>query len=95
MDCHIRLIYFTQLTVGDMGVNDLLFRVRDLQQRPAILGAMSILGIGFAIFALSSFPPTRLFGGLVASGLVLSAMLALKVLPSVAGGRPSENSQET
>lgn len=58
------------------------------QQRPAILGAMAILAAGFAIFALSSFPPTRLFGGLVAAGMVLSAYFALQVLPILASWVP-------
>jgi uncharacterized protein len=54
------------------------------QQRPAIVGAMSILAAGFGIFVLSSFPPTRRFGLLVAAGSLLSAAMALRVLPWLA-----------
>ncbi|MBZ0110932.1 MAG: MMPL family transporter [Thermoanaerobaculia bacterium] len=62
------------------------------QQRPAILGAMAILAAGFAIFALSSFPPTRVFGGLVTVGLLLSAFFALQVLPTLASWLPRNSS---
>jgi predicted RND superfamily exporter protein len=55
-----------------------------VEQRPAILGAMSILAAGFGIFVLSSFPPTQRFGVLVASGSLVSAAMALGVLPWLA-----------
>jgi len=58
------------------------------QQRPAIVGAMSIVAAGFAIFALSSFPATRRFGLLVASGSLVSALMALKVLPFLGSKEP-------
>ena len=48
---------------------------------------MSILAAGFAIFALSSFPATRRFGLLVASGSLVSALMALKVLPFLGAWR--------
>ena len=54
------------------------------EQRPAIVGAMSILATGFGIFVLSSFPPTRRFGVLVAAGALSSAVMALVVLPYLA-----------
>ena len=54
------------------------------EMRPAIVGAMSILAAGFGIFVLSSFPPTRRFGVLVAVGSLVSAAMALVVLPYLA-----------
>ena len=61
------------------------------QMRQPIVGAMVILAIGFGIFVLSSFPPTRRFGMLVAIGTLASAAMALVVLPFLAtvgsGGR--------
>lgn len=55
-----------------------------VQMRPPVVGAMSILALGFGIFVLSSFPPTRRFGTIVALGSLLSAVMALQVLPWIA-----------
>ncbi len=52
-----------------------------LQMRRPIVGAMLILAAGFGIFLLSSFPPTQRFGLLVAAGTLISAVMALIVLP--------------
>ncbi len=52
-----------------------------LQMRQPIVGAMLILAAGFGIFLLSSFPPTQRFGMLVAAGTLISAVMALVVLP--------------
>ncbi len=46
-----------------------------------IVGAVGILALGFGLFALSSFPPTRRFGIAVVVGLVSAAGLTLVVLP--------------
>lgn len=54
------------------------------QMRQPILGAMAILAAGFGIFVLSSFPPTQRFGTLVAAGTLISAVMALVVLPFAA-----------
>lgn len=51
------------------------------QMRRPIVGAMLILAAGFGIFTLSSFPPTQRFGLLVAAGTLVSAVMALVVLP--------------
>lgn len=51
------------------------------QMRRPIIGAMLILAAGFGIFLLSSFPPTQRFGTLVAAGTLISAVMALVVLP--------------
>ena len=59
------------------------------QQLPAIVSAMAILATGFTIFLLSSFPPTQRFGGLVAAGMLLSAVFALQILPWIASTRPT------
>jgi predicted RND superfamily exporter protein len=50
-----------------------------------------VIGAGFAIFALSSFPPTQRFGLVVLSGTVIDILSNLFVLPVLAGaefGRP-------
>ena len=54
------------------------------QMRIPIVGAMLILAAGFGIFVLSSFPPTQRFGLLVATGTMISAVMALLVLPFLA-----------
>ncbi len=54
------------------------------QMRAPIVGAMLILAAGFGIFVLSSFPPTQRFGLLVAAGTMISALMALVVLPFLA-----------
>lgn len=51
------------------------------QMRQPIVGAMAILATGFGIFVLSSFPPTQRFGAMVAAGTLISAVMALYVLP--------------
>ncbi len=55
-----------------------------------VTGAIGILSLGFGLFALSSFPPTRRFGIAVVVGLASAAVLTLVVLPylaSVSGKR--------
>jgi len=47
----------------------------------AIVGAATILALGFGLFGLSSFPPTRRFGVAVVIGLAAAAALTLVVLP--------------
>ncbi len=54
------------------------------RMRYPIVGAMLILAAGFGIFVLSSFPPTQRFGLLVAAGTMISAFMALVVLPFLA-----------
>ncbi len=54
------------------------------RMRAPIVGAMLILAAGFGIFVLSSFPPTQRFGVLVAAGTLVSAVMALRVLPYLA-----------
>ncbi|HEX9730476.1 MAG TPA: MMPL family transporter [Thermoanaerobaculia bacterium] len=54
------------------------------QMRQPIVGAMLILAAGFGIFVLSSFPPTQRFGSIVAAGTLISAAMALLVLPYLA-----------
>jgi uncharacterized protein len=50
-----------------------------------------VIGAGFAIFALSSFPPTQRFGLVVLAGTVVDILANLFVLPMLAGaefGKP-------
>lgn len=63
------------------------------QMRQPIVGAMVILATGFGIFVLSSFPPTQRFGTMVAAGTLISAVMALLVLPFLA--RSPQDSPET
>ena len=46
-----------------------------------VLGAATLLAVGFGLFGLSSFPPTRRFGIAVVVGLVAATVLTLVVLP--------------
>ena len=50
-----------------------------------VLGTMTVVACGFAIFALSSFPPTRRFGMAVVGGALLDVVACLFVLPLLAG----------
>ena len=45
-----------------------------------------IIAAGFAIFALSNFPPTQRFGLVVVSGTVIDILANLFLLPLLAGG---------
>ncbi|MFP3941200.1 MAG: thiamine pyrophosphate-dependent enzyme [Thermoanaerobaculia bacterium] len=49
-----------------------------------VVGAAGILSLGFGLFTLSSFPPTRRFGVAVVVGLAAAAVLTLVVLPWLA-----------
>ncbi|MEM9290816.1 MAG: MMPL family transporter [Acidobacteriota bacterium] len=57
---------------------------------PAILGAAVVVGSGFGLFTLSSFPPTRSFGVAVVIGTVAAALAALVLLPWLAGWRGAD-----
>lgn len=52
-----------------------------------ILISMLIVAAGFALFLLSSFPPTRRLGVLVCAGAVITDLVVLVVLPAVATWR--------
>jgi predicted RND superfamily exporter protein len=52
-----------------------------------ILFAMLIVVSGFALFSLSSFPPTQRLGLLVCAGAAITDLVVLTVLPAVAVGR--------
>lgn len=51
----------------------------------AVSAATLIVALGFALFLLSSFPPTQRFGVAVALGTLMSGAVALYVLPVWAG----------
>ena len=51
-----------------------------------------LIGAGFAIFALSSFPPTQRFGLVVLAGTVVDILANLFVLPVLAGADFSKRS---
>lgn len=50
-----------------------------------ILASMLIVASGFALFLLSSFPPTRRLGVLVCVGAILTDLVVLVVLPGLVG----------
>lgn len=61
-------------------------KARSEQWRSVVIAA-AIVCIGFAIFGLSSFPPTRRFGLAVVFGTVIAALAALLILPLLASGK--------
>ncbi|NVJ97888.1 MAG: MMPL family transporter [Alphaproteobacteria bacterium] len=58
----------------------------DSQSWPAVISTLAIM-IGFSVFALSDFPPSRRFGLEIAYGAGLAVFLALVVFPFLAQGR--------
>lgn len=54
------------------------------EQWPGIARSAGIVALGFGLFALSSFPPTRRFGVGVAAATAIGALLAIQVLPGAA-----------
>jgi predicted RND superfamily exporter protein len=59
---------------------------RDEQWR-AVTGSATIIATGFAIFTLSSFPPTQRFGLVVVFGTLIDIMATLLVLPLLSGAK--------
>ncbi|MCH9651017.1 MAG: MMPL family transporter [Deltaproteobacteria bacterium] len=55
-----------------------------------VLTALAVIGAGFGIFALSSFPPTRNFGIAVVTGTVAAGALTLIALPFLATKQDSQ-----
>ncbi|MFP4473582.1 MAG: efflux RND transporter permease subunit [Candidatus Omnitrophota bacterium] len=49
-----------------------------------ILTSMIIVGLGFAIFLFSSFPPSQRFGGSIVFGTLLAGLTALYIMPPLA-----------
>lgn len=87
IDAMIHLVMAVRRRRRDgLGLRD-AWALATVQMRQPIVGAMLILAVGFGIFALSSFPPTRRFGILVATGTLVSAFMALAVLPVLATAR--------
>lgn len=66
-----------------MGAAEAWSAARGRLWRP-VLGAATLLAVGFGLFGLSSFPPTRRFGIAVVVGLVAATVLTLVVLPWLA-----------
>lgn len=55
------------------------------EQWRGVLGSCTIVATGFAIFAISNFPPTQRFGLAVVFGTAIAAFAALFVLPVLGG----------
>jgi predicted RND superfamily exporter protein len=56
-----------------------------VEQWRGVVGSCAIVAVGFAIFALSDFPPTQRFGAAVVFGTIIAALAALFVFPLVGG----------
>lgn len=57
------------------------------EQWKGIVYSDVIIAAGFAIFALSSFPPTQRFGLVVVAGRVIDILANLFLLPLLAGAQ--------
>jgi predicted RND superfamily exporter protein len=55
------------------------------EQWRGVVGSCTIVAVGFAIFALSDFPPTVRFGMAVVFGTIIAALAALLVFPLLGG----------
>jgi predicted RND superfamily exporter protein len=60
--------------------------------RPIVF-SMLVVASGFALFVLSSFPPTQRLGILVCAGAILTDLMVLAVLPAMATRRPRRQHQ--
>ena len=66
------------------------------QVKGPVLAATLLICVGFGIFGLSTFPPTRRFGFAVILGTITAATMALVTLPlgvEASSRRPAEESQ--
>lgn len=98
------------LAMGVDSIIHLVNRVRELRPGPAapgpvwlrardelaapILTACGVICLGFGIFALSDFPPTRRFGFAVILGTLSAAAAAALILPAGMGGRAATDPSE-
>ena len=57
-------------------------KVRHYLWQP-VLTSMFVVSIGFAIFLLSTFPPTQRFGAAIVYGTVFAALTALFIMPMI------------
>ena len=81
IDSMIHLAIRRRKLLGDgLSAGDALARAR-LQLRSPILIAALVVGAGFGVFALSSFPPSRHFGIAIVLGTAAAATWSLTALP--------------
>ena len=75
--------------VGDVATRQVHLRPVDPgareEQWRGIVYSDVIFAVGFAIFALSNFPPTQRFGLVILFGLVIDILANLLVLPLLGG----------
>lgn len=72
-----------RLRAEGLGAWEAWSAARGRMWRP-VAGAATLLAVGFGLFVLSSFPPTRRFGIAVVVGLAAATVLTLVVLPYLA-----------
>lgn len=82
-DAALHLLVAVRKAHGDGAGGDAWERGR-VEQWRGIAGSTGIVALGFGLFALSSFPPTRRFGLLVAVAAVLAAPASLVLLSELA-----------
>jgi predicted RND superfamily exporter protein len=85
IDSMIHLVFGVRRAQGDGKKGWLAWVAGREEQWRGIVYSDVIIGIGFAIFVLSNFPPTQRFGLVVLAGLVIDILANLFVLPLLGG----------
>jgi len=82
------LVPFRRLTANTGSFESLLMTVE--KNAAAYSASGLILGLGFAVCALSSFAPVRRFGALSALAIVLAVLADFLLVPALLGGIPRQ-----
>ena len=88
IDSMIHLVFGVRRAQGDGKKGWLAWVAGREEQWRGIVYSDVIIGIGFAIFVLSNFPPTQRFGLAVLAGLIIDILANLFVLPLLGGAEP-------
>ncbi len=88
IDSMIHLVFGVRRAQGDGKKGWLAWVAGREEQWRGIVYSDVIIGIGFAIFVLSNFPPTQRFGLVVLAGLIIDILANLFVLPLLGGAEP-------
>jgi predicted RND superfamily exporter protein len=87
IDSMIHLVFGVRRAQGDGKKGWLAWVAGREEQWRGIVYSDVIIGIGFAIFVLSNFPPTQRFGLAVLAGLIIDILANLFVLPLLGGAQ--------